>query len=186
MEEIKDLIILGESWPELMRDGRFSICVAAYSKELGFIRLYPARTDSPLRAWNIVDVKVERNPTDTRLESWKFSNSKNWENINKNIKLVGKLDKREQIKLSKTLAVDSTEKLLEQRRSLGIIKPEILGWSLTDTGIKPSYQMTLTGKKLRSKKDFGVKPYIEYRCLPHCSSKNLINNSCLSGVSICG
>ena len=57
---ISDLIVLGRAIPEEISDHRQTICVAGYSKELGLIRLYPTRWDSPLKRWNIVKVPVER------------------------------------------------------------------------------------------------------------------------------
>ncbi|MCX6815868.1 MAG: hypothetical protein NT120_03380 [Candidatus Aenigmarchaeota archaeon] len=173
MEEINDLIILGRSWPELLRDGRYSVCVAGYSKEHGFIRLYPTKIFSPLKTWNIVRVKVERNRADTRKESWKIVGSKeDWKHLDKNIKILGVLKREERINLLRNLSKDSTETLRNQGRSLGLVKPEILSWNLEDTGLTPPVQTTLTGLKLKTKKHFRNKPYIEYRCLPACESKS--------------
>jgi hypothetical protein len=73
---VDDLVILGRSSPDRLRDNRISVCTAGYSRALGFIRLYPTRTDSPLRVWNIVSVQVERNPMDSRAESWKIVGAK--------------------------------------------------------------------------------------------------------------
>ncbi len=179
METLKNLVVLGESWPEVIKGGRQAICVAAYSQELGFIRLYPARIDSPLRAWNIVDVKVERNRKDSRKESWKLANSKDWENINKNIRVIRKLNEKERIEFIRKIPLSATESLNKEKISLGIVRPEILGYELKETGVTPSYQLTLTGRKLRSKKDFGIKPYITYRCLPECRTKKAHNQQLL-------
>ncbi len=171
--EINDLIILGRSWPELLRDGRYSVCTAGYSEKLGFIRIYPTRTSSPLTAWNIVKLQVEKNNTDTRKESWKIVGSKTeWETLDKNIEVTGTLKREDRIKLLRQLAVDSTECLRNQGRSLGLVKPEIISWELRDTGLEPDIQTTLNGRKLKRKKDFRVKPYIKYRCLPECKSKS--------------
>lgn len=173
MEEINDLVILGRSWPELLRDGRYSVCVAGYSKERGFVRLYPTRIFSPLKTWNIVSVKVERNKADTRKESWKIIGSKNdWDNLDRNIKVTGTLQRDERIKLLKNLSKDATETLRSEGRSLGLVKPEIIAWKLKNTGLSPSIQTTLTGMKLKTKKDFKARPYITYRCLPSCASKS--------------
>ncbi len=172
MEEINDLIILGRSWPELLRDGRYSVCTAGYSKERGFIRIYPTRIYSPLKAWNIVNVCVERNSSDTRKESWKIVGSKNeWDNLDKNIKVIGSLERAERINLLRKLSTDSTENLRSMGRTLGLVKPEIISWVLKDAGIEPSIQTTLTGMKLKTKKHFKSKPYVKYRCLPNCGSK---------------
>lgn len=170
--EIDDLIILGRSWSELLRDGRYAVCVAGYSEKLGFVRIYPTRIFSPLKAWNIVKVDVERNKSDTRKESWKIVGSKNeWDSLDRNIKVIGNLKREKRIELLNRLATDETEHLREKNRSLGLVKPEILGWELRSTGVEPAVQTTLTGMKLKTKKDFRFKPYISYRCLPSCSSK---------------
>ena len=127
MQEIDDLIILGRSWPEPLRDNRYTVCVAGYSKMSGFIRIYPTRISSPLNAWNIVRVSVERNSADPRKESWKIIGSKkDWDKLDENIKVIGSLEREERIKLLKNLSKDSTEDLINQKRSLGLVKPEIL------------------------------------------------------------
>jgi len=171
--KIDDLIILGRSWPELLRDGRYSVCVAGYSEKLGFIRIYPTSIFSPLKTWNIVSVEVEKNKSDMRKESWKIVGSKNeWTTLDKKIKVVGNLGRKERIELLKRLAADSTESLRSKGRTLGLVKPDIISWELKDSGLEPAIQTTLTGLKLKTKKDFKVKPYIKYRCLPSCSAKS--------------
>jgi hypothetical protein len=40
---INDLIILGRACPEPLKDGRVTVCLAGWSEEYGFIRLYPTR-----------------------------------------------------------------------------------------------------------------------------------------------
>lgn len=49
-QSIDDVVILGRGVPELISDGRVTVCVAGYSDKLGFVRLYPTRIDSPLKA----------------------------------------------------------------------------------------------------------------------------------------
>ncbi|MBI4153912.1 hypothetical protein HY501_01115 [Candidatus Woesearchaeota archaeon] len=170
--EIDDLVILGRSWPEPLRDGRYSVCVAGYSEKYGFIRLYPTKTSSPLQTWNVVKVRVERSNLDSRSESWKIEGSKSeWDRLDSKIIVLGKLTRERRIELLRKLSCDATEELLGKKRSLGIVKPLILGWELVGLKANEGVQTTLTGLKLKSKKHFPYKPYIRYSCLPVCKGK---------------
>lgn len=172
-EIIENIIILGRSWPEPFRDNRYAVCTVGYSREMGFVRIYPTRISSPLKTWNIVNIEVERNREDSRKESWKIAGSKkDWDYLDSKIKVIGTLGRDDRIDFLRKLPTDRTENLLSEKRSLGLVKPEITGFGLKETGIIPSIQTTLTGIKLKSKKDFPYKPYIQYRCLPECSCKN--------------
>lgn len=70
---IDDFVMLGKTVPEEDSQGRVTVCSAGYSQQLGsLLRLYPlARFDAPTR-WSTSEVRLERNPKDNRLESWKL------------------------------------------------------------------------------------------------------------------
>ena len=72
---IDDLIILGRACPEPLKNGRVTVCLGGWSDKFGFVRLYPTRSDIRWKRWDIVRVDVERNPSDTRVESWKIAGS---------------------------------------------------------------------------------------------------------------
>src|SRR6266581_5112319 len=71
-----DLIVLGSAVPDVISDERITVCTVGYSKGLGLVRVYPVPHVSDMKRWNIVDVPLERNPKDSREESWKIQGSK--------------------------------------------------------------------------------------------------------------
>jgi hypothetical protein len=124
---IDDLIILGRACPEPIKDGRITVCLGGYSQALGFVRIYPTRTDMAWRQWDIVRVEVEKDDRDTREESWKIAGSRTeWENLSSKIKVVDKFPRSKRRDLIANLADDCVQDINEAHRSLGIVKPNIL------------------------------------------------------------
>lgn len=165
-EIIDDLVILGRSHPEPIKDGRHTVCVGGYSPTQGYIRLYPTQMGmKELTRWNIVSVEVVHDGDDHREESYKIEGSKEeWDDLDDKVEKVGRLEKSEQIKLTHDLAVDCPSKLSDNRISLGMVKPAVvhdIDIRTTDSG---PIQMDLTGRKLMGKNDFDQKLYIDYEC----------------------
>ena len=170
---IDNVVILGRAVPEEISGGRKTVCVAGYSEKQGFVRLYPTRPDSPLQQWNMVTVEVERNPQDTRTESWKFPNSKEgWDAINRHIKNVGILPEDDRLPLLDRIKSECVRLLNEQHISLGVIRP---------VGVKPyldrnekhheAYQPLfefVDDSTLPTKRDCHLEPRIKYACEPEC------------------
>ena len=164
---IDDLVVLGRSSPDTMRDNRVSVCVAGYSPRCGFIRLYPTRLDSPLKAWNIVSVPVERNDQDARAESWKIQGSKSdWSVLSDKIQVIGHVDRKDRLPLVTPLISGCVLDLNDEKRSLGIVKPLSKRCYFADReDYDPSIQMTLLGTVLISDKHkYGLQPRVEYGC----------------------
>lgn len=72
-------IMLGKTVPESRRDGRRTVCSAGYSPELGLIRIYPLAMRSAPRRWESTRVLLERNPRDSRKESFKLAGDRSAE-----------------------------------------------------------------------------------------------------------
>lgn len=164
---INDLIILGRGAPDQIRDGRITVCVAGFSPSLGFVRIYPTKITSPLKQWSIVSVPVERNPQDTRPESWKIQGSKDeWDRLDEKIKVVGELTRAQRQALIPTLASDCVSVLDEKHISLGIIKPSMLEPELSErTDVTKEVQLTLFGTPLpKTKSHYKLQPRLHYRC----------------------
>jgi hypothetical protein len=164
---IDDLVVLGRSSPDTMKDNRVSVCVAGYSPSCGFIRLYPTRLDSPLKAWNIVSVPVERNDQDARAESWKIQGSKSdWSLLSDKIQVVGQVDKKDRLPLVAPLVSGCVLNLNDEKRSLGMVKPVSKRCYFADReDYDPSIQMTLLGTVMISDKHkYGLQPRVEYEC----------------------
>jgi hypothetical protein len=164
---INDLVVLGRSSPDTMKDGRASVCAAGYSWKHGFIRLYPTRLDSPLKMWSIIQVPVERNEQDSRAESWKIKGSKSeWPRLSEKIKVVGQLKREDRLSFLRPLISGCVLDLNSQKKSLGIVKPVSKRCYLADRqDYDQSLQMTLFGKVMISDKHkYGLQPRVEYRC----------------------
>ncbi|MCI4351937.1 MAG: hypothetical protein L3K14_00915 [Thermoplasmata archaeon] len=165
--QIDDLIMLGRAAPDTLKDGRTTICAAGYSPTHGFIRVYPTRLSSPLKQWSCVSVPLERNPQDTRDESWKIEGSKGeWATLDSKIEVRGLLSRPERIRLIPQLASPCVSTLNESHVSLGIVRPAALKGYLSDrSDVDSTIQLTLFGgPTLKTKADYRMQPRLEYRC----------------------
>ena len=169
--QIKDLVILGRSCPEPLKDGRVTVCLAGWSETLGFVRLYPTRRDMPGKRWDIISVEVEKNPRDTRTESWKIHGSKSdWENLSDNIEVVGRYTTPE---ARRNLVVNLLDKSVNfvngEKRSLGIVKPSVLKTYFRENNrYGELFQQALPGftdlDGTLTKRDYPQQPVVCYTC----------------------
>lgn len=131
---LEDFVMLGTTVPEPNSDGRVFVCSAGISTEYGgLVRLYPLARRSIPHRWNKYRVPVERNPADSRRESFKVATSGDrapgaHERINQHFQLVGKLRDTERPKLLKPYQVGSIAQANAKanRLSLAIIEPEAI------------------------------------------------------------
>lgn len=176
---IDDLVVLGNAVPDFLRDSRVSVCTAGYSPKHGLVRVYPVPPKSAMQnRWNIVEVPVERRPEDKRIESWKIQGSKSeWERLSSKIKLVGKVPEGQRgtlmDKLFGRFGVGCVETLSEKQLSLGLIRPSVLGYKLTNReDYEPAVQLQLGSvRRFLTIKNYKKKPMIRYRC-GSCKTKS--------------
>ncbi len=176
---IDDLLVLGNAVPDIISDSRITVCTAGFSPTLGLIRIYPVPVVSNMRRWNIVKVPLERNPKDTRDESWKIQGSKSeWERIADKIELVGKLKDRDNEfatlgKLASKFGVDCVETLNDRKASLGFVSPvSIAGAFEKRSDHEEDVQATLNGAvPFLTIKNYPLKPVASYRCSEKCRAK---------------
>jgi len=126
---IEDFTMLGTTVPEPTKsDGRVFVCSAGISRELGLIRIYPlARRNIP-RRWNTYRVPLERNPKDSRPESWKIRGDRSdgaHELINASFEEVGKFSRAERKSVLSRYVVESIKEANERKLSLAILQPKI-------------------------------------------------------------
>jgi hypothetical protein len=130
---IDDFVMLGKAHPIEHGDGRKFVCSAGFSKELGFIRIYPLSIkDSPKR-WSINKVELERNPKDNRSESWKIKGDRSPVKhilVNKCFTKLNDVHESEKLELVQNAITqprsaheNSVEYLNSRYLSLGIIFP---------------------------------------------------------------
>jgi hypothetical protein len=176
---IDDLLVLGNAVPDIISDNRITVCTAGYSETHGLVRIYPVPPVSHMKRWNVVKVPLERNPADTRAESWKIQGSKaEWERIADKIELKGVLtNKNEKFAILDEIlgkfGVGCVEVLNERLSSLGVIKPESLSCELVERDDhEQEMQSTLdNAKPFLTIKNYPHKPIASYRC-PSCKTKN--------------
>jgi len=155
-----------------MKNGRITICTAGYSHKHGFIRIYPTKMNMSLRRWNIVKVPLERNPQDSRKESWKIEGSKSeWDTLNEKVEILGTLPRENHLSLIANLEDGCITELNEAKRSLGIIKPVIEECSLSEQDeYEGTIQMTLSGRpQPKIREQYKMVPRVRYRCA-HCKA----------------
>jgi hypothetical protein len=172
---IDDLIILGRACPEPIKDGRITVCLGGYSQALGFVRIYPTRTDMAWKQWDIVRVEVEKDDRDTREESWKIAGSRTeWDNLSGKIEIVDNFPRGKWRDLIANLVDNCVQDINEAHRSLGIVKPNIVRRYFADNplygqmfqGVLPGF-----GEPTKVKHDFPVEPRVVYRCSV-CKTQN--------------
>lgn len=175
---IDDLIVLGNAAPDEISDNRKTVCTAGYSPTHGMIRIYPVPPNASMHRWNIVEVPLERNPKDTRLESWKVQGSKNeWDRLASKIKVKRKLDRDEWVALLDELyskfGVGCVEELNEKKLSLGLIKPEKFEPRFERRERHdPSTQMSLFATEpFLTVHNYDIQPRVTYRC-SSCRAKH--------------
>ncbi len=162
-----DLIVLGRAGPELISDGRHTVCLAGWSESDGFIRLYPTNIYcEDASRWNIIRVPVVDDDSDPRDESWKIEGSKKeWRNLPSKIEKVGELEREKRPEFMEELPKICPNELNEKNESLGLVKPEQIHDAYLEEREKIEPIPTdLTGKKLTTKKSFNKKLKINYTC----------------------
>ena len=172
---IDDLIILGRACPEPIKNGRTTVCLGGYSPTVGFMRIYPTRTDMPICRWDIVRVEVEKDDRDTREESWKIAGSKTeWENLSAKVKVVNKFPEKKRRDLIGNIVDGCVQDINSANRSLGIVKPNIQKRYFASNPLYGQvFQQFLPGfsEPTRVKRDFSVEPRVKYKC-SDCKTKN--------------
>ena len=171
---IEDLVILGRSSPDRMKDGRLSVCTAGYSPTHGFVRLYPTKMDSHLSAWSIVSVPVEKNPQDARRESWKIEGSRHeWDNLGDKIEVKGSVRRKDRLRFVSGHVSDCVFDIRDQRFSLGLVRPfEKQCYFEKRKDYDPDFQTTLFGGiSSAGKRDYELRPRVRFRC-SSCRAKD--------------
>ena len=135
---------------------------------------------TPMYRWNVVRIPLERNPKDTREESWKIQGSRGeWNDLHRKIHVQRQLGRREWISLLQSLherfGVGCVQELNERRLSIGMIRPVIQGFRFEDRGEKydASVQTTLDSiQQFLTIKNYKEQPRITYRCGEECKARN--------------
>lgn len=128
MLTIDDFVMLGTTVPEPNKtDNRVFVCSAGFSRTLrSLIRVYPlARRRAPAR-WSVSTVKLERNPKDSRIESFKLAADRTVENhdrINNAFWITDTLGPGYRAELLSPYTVESIAEANARRLSLAMVHP---------------------------------------------------------------
>ncbi|MGW6196959.1 hypothetical protein ACWF0M_12505 [Kribbella sp. NPDC055110] len=128
---IEDFVMLGTTVPEPNSDGRVFVCSAGVSTEYGsLIRIYPlARRNAP-RRWGVSRVQLERNPADSRKESFRIAgnrdqNQHQW--INYRFEPSAKaVSESARASLLSRYTIGSIQEANRKRLSLAILQPDAI------------------------------------------------------------
>ena len=105
MLTVDDFVMLGKTVPEPSKDGRVFVCSAGYSPTLrSLIRIYPLSRYSAPPAWSVSTVRLQRNPKDSRHESYQLAADRKLgahDGINAEFKATGEVPKHERAELLK-------------------------------------------------------------------------------------
>lgn len=176
--KINDLVVLGMAIPQHLKDGRTTVCLGGYSREHGFIRVYPTKPDMGLSRWDVIEVEVEKNSSDTRQESWKIVGSRdNWEDLGRSIRKVGRVkDVSERWNLVTENTAECVSSLNEKHQSLGFIKPQVIHKMYFGKNQQYGQPVQLALFSSHAKKwaavkhDYPVLPRLKYSC-EHCRTQ---------------
>lgn len=121
------LVILGKTRPEERRtDGRTFVCSAGWHPDHGLIRIYPLAMQGAPPDWSVCDVALERNPKDSRPESWRIAGNREGAEhyrINQAFRITGTVPKSDRPGIIGGLGAASIAEANERRRSLALIRP---------------------------------------------------------------
>lgn len=173
---MENIVVIGNSEPDELSDGRKSVCTVGYHKDYGLIRIYPVPPNAPMKRWNVVTIPLETNPQDNRKESWKIQGSKD-KQLSDKIVLTRQLTRNEQIQLLNELkakySFDCVEEINDKKLSLGFIKPtgcstRFVQRAEHDVTVQKSL---FTDQPFLTIKNFQVQPRLTYRC-SKCKTKD--------------
>jgi len=166
---IDDLIVLARTVPEESKKYGRRVCLAGMSKDLGLVRVYPLTVDNPLRSRREASLEVERNPDDSRYESFKLKDAVGSILSVTDSPVLGTSDVCSFAeKTSTTIA-----RLNEQRKSLGFVQvigcPEIIfrtRESIPDPDQRElwsGFMQDLAASDFRSGPTFRHVPYLRFK-----------------------
>lgn len=172
---VRDIVILALAVPSELKDGRKSVCVAAWQKDLGLIRIYPCYANMGLGRWKVYDLELEKaGPSDNREESWKLFDADEYMRGNVYPLQTGKIQKLEdKLAILDPLVVDCVDEINQQRKSLCVVRPSTIAKAgfKENSAKKKSAGGDMFGREqdwVQTKADYEYQPYLEFQCSENC------------------
>jgi hypothetical protein len=160
---LEDCICFGRTVPEDSKKYGRKVCSIFYSPELReFIRVYPLMTNNPVRMRYRCNLDLIRNTSDSRKESWKLRDPEtSITNVRESPKSL-QADK-EVFQILKKHEGDSIKSLNQQKKSIGVIRADLVGKIHVNNGVISQHQQELFDDVYQSlgyKADFV--PYLKF------------------------
>lgn len=128
MMVLDDFVMLGTTVPEPNSDGRVFVCSAGYSATLRqLVRVYPLSKFGAPSRWSVSTVKLERNPKDSRPESFRLAGDRRpgvHDHINRVFNVDGQVANSARADLLRKCVATSIAEANEKRLSLAVVHAE--------------------------------------------------------------
>jgi hypothetical protein len=161
-ESILVLVEAAPNWSD--KYGSYLVCTGGITKSNQWRRLYPMPLDSiagKIHRWDTIEVNTTEPERDPRSESRKIDPS--------SIVISGSFskDREDRRVLLNKLAEKSLDVAIGERRSIILIKPEIVDFHIVERKDKP-VQLTLNGKVFKEQPYRDVGLYYRWNCPERC------------------
>ena len=127
MITLHQFTMLGKTVPQRTKDGRTYVCSAGYTPDLGLVRIYPLPLSGVPARWGTYRIDVERNPKDSRPESWRLAHDREparHATANRHFTHVGDIRAQDRPHLvPDRYYVNSIQEANERRLSLAMLRP---------------------------------------------------------------
>lgn len=128
---LHDFVMLGTTVPEpSKKDERVYVCSAGWHPDFGLIRIYPLARRAVPRRWSKSTVRVERNPQDSRRESWRIAGDRHDPNINEAFVQTGQVSRADRMDLSEWCRTKhvptSIAEANDLKASLALVTPDAI------------------------------------------------------------
>lgn len=161
-EKILLLVKAAPNWSKKYKT--YEVCTAGVTEEGEWRRLYPfsesVMREKNIRVWDWIEVDTEPPTNDNRSESRKIDES--------SIEIVGRINKRKNRRdLLNTISEPTLQVPLNEKRSLTVLKPEIVRFNIEERPPEP-VQLTLEGTPFIKNPYGGAGLYYRWRCQEPC------------------
>jgi hypothetical protein len=121
---LENFTMLGKTAPERQSDDRMFVCSAGIDPSIGLVRIYPLATSDAPKRWSRNQIRLTKNPKDSRPESFQIDGDRDGDNhsaINRMFTQVGTSTAGQLAPVIERSTTTSIVKLNEARRSLAFV-----------------------------------------------------------------
>lgn len=175
-------VVIGQTAPERQKNGKITVCTALYSERYGLIRIYPVPWQLRTPLWSEVECEIEKNPKDSRKESWKVVGDETlsggqFASQHFRVGEKRKYSSEEKYRILSSLSYQCVHDLNDDYISIGVIHPLkssiSVKWKSRDATLdKEAFDLDslVNPNSLITKTDLPILPYVTFVC-PKCRNK---------------